>query len=74
MAVKENASIVSFIDAEAGFPVIVGGAEGRPSSGSTADLVEPVEEFVDLWRYVRGHIHLSGHLFGLIGLGEQPLQ
>ena len=48
MAVQEDATIVSFIDAQAGFPVVVGGAKGRPASGSAADLAEPVEEFVDI--------------------------
>ena len=46
MAVQEEATIVAFIDAQAGFPVVVGGAEGRPSSGSTADFPQPGEDFV----------------------------
>ena len=57
MAVKKNATIVSFIDAQAGFPVVVGGAKGRPASGSAADLAEPVEELGD----IRPGLHRPGH-------------
>jgi len=46
VAVQEDASIVSFIDAQAGFPVIVGGADGRPASPSAADFPQPGEDFV----------------------------
>ena len=48
MAMDEDAPISAFIDAEAGFPVIVSGAECLPTSPGTAGFLEPVEDFVDL--------------------------
>ena len=63
MAMDEDAPISAFIDAEAGFPVIVSGAECLPTSPGTAGFLESVEDFIDLslWRHHPDH---SGHYPG----------
>ncbi len=64
MAVQKDAPIITFIDVETGFSVVVGGAEGLPAaSGRAANPFEPVEEDVDpSWAW-----HLPNHCDHLLG-------